>query len=155
VLARDLIPAYYCTHDRFSELSRAEKESQRKKARGLLDLSPEKTVVAFLGKLIPRKDPGLLLEAVEHMPPDLRDRIAFCLSVPASWKASCRNVQTSFEKPWISQWSSRDLLIRWSSRITNLSADITVLPSYKNETWGLVVNEALQAGCSVVISDKW
>ena len=35
-----------------------------------------------------------------------------------------------------------------------LASDIVVLPSRKmGETWGLVVNEALQAGCSVVMTD--
>jgi len=35
-----------------------------------------------------------------------------------------------------------------------LAADVVVLPSRQaGETWGLVVNEALQAGCGVVISD--
>ena len=35
-----------------------------------------------------------------------------------------------------------------------LAADIVVLPSRRmGETWGLVVNEALQAGCAVVVSD--
>ncbi len=34
------------------------------------------------------------------------------------------------------------------------AADIVVLPSRREgETWGLVVNEALQAGCAAVISD--
>ena len=34
------------------------------------------------------------------------------------------------------------------------STDVMVLPSRRaGETWGLVVNEALQAGCSVVMSD--
>ena len=34
------------------------------------------------------------------------------------------------------------------------ATDIMVLPSeYAGETWGLVVNEALQAGCSVVVSE--
>jgi glycosyltransferase involved in cell wall biosynthesis len=35
-----------------------------------------------------------------------------------------------------------------------LAADIVVLPSRKaGETWGLVANEALQAGCGVVVSE--
>ncbi len=35
-----------------------------------------------------------------------------------------------------------------------LAADVLVLPSRRmGETWGLVVNEALQAGCGVIISN--
>ena len=35
-----------------------------------------------------------------------------------------------------------------------LAADILVLPSRQaGETWGLVANEALQAGCGVVVSE--
>ena len=34
------------------------------------------------------------------------------------------------------------------------ATDVMVLPSgYAGETWGLVVNEALQAGCAVVVSE--
>ena len=35
-----------------------------------------------------------------------------------------------------------------------LASDVVVLPSRRSgETWGLVVDEALQAGCSVVVSE--
>ena len=35
-----------------------------------------------------------------------------------------------------------------------LASDIVVLPSRRmGETWGLVINEALQAGCAAVVSD--
>jgi glycosyltransferase involved in cell wall biosynthesis len=35
-----------------------------------------------------------------------------------------------------------------------LAADVVVLPSRRvGETWGLVANEALQAGCAVVVSE--
>jgi glycosyltransferase involved in cell wall biosynthesis len=34
------------------------------------------------------------------------------------------------------------------------AADVLVLPSAPNETWGLVANEALACGCPVVLSDK-
>jgi glycosyltransferase involved in cell wall biosynthesis len=33
-------------------------------------------------------------------------------------------------------------------------ADVLLLPSRQGETWGLVVNEALQFGCGVICSDR-
>lgn len=137
MLARDLIPAYYCTPDRFSELSRAEKESRRKKTCNLLGLSPEKTVIAFLGKLIPRKDLGLLLEAVEHVPPDLRDRIAFLFVSSGELESKLQERVNELRK-------TTDITVVFTGFINQmelpncyLSADTTVLPSYKmrHETW--------------------
>lgn len=146
--------ARYCTPDRTFALSVDEKIDRRKMIRDRLGISQSKVTVAFFGKLIPKKDPELIFKALPWLPDKFLENLALLfvgsgellptLETRAGAAKSDYGVETFF--PGFINQSS---LVDWY-----LASDVAVLPSRRaGETWGLVVNEALQAGCSVAVSD--
>jgi glycosyltransferase involved in cell wall biosynthesis len=151
---RQLRDARYCTPDRAAPLSLKERERRRQALRHQLDLPADQVLVAFFGKLIAKKHPALLQQAVPHLPPIIRDRL--CLLYVGSGE-----LQDALQAQ-ASQLQARDGITTYFAGFVNqtalldwyLAADVVVLPSRRaGETWGLVVNEALQAGCAVVVSE--
>jgi glycosyltransferase involved in cell wall biosynthesis len=151
---RQLREARYCTSDLASPLSLRERERRRNALRHQLGLPDDQLLVAFSGKLIAKKDPGLLLQAVPHLSPGLKHRLSLLyvgsgelqgeLQEQAATLQSRDGVQTHF-----AGFVNQSALLDWY-----LAADVLVLPSRRaGETWGLVVNEAMQAGCAVVVSE--
>jgi len=148
-----LIRAPYCTTDRFHNASEAEFARIRETCRARLEIGPDKLVIGFFGKLIPKKNPALLMQAIPFLPPELKKRAVLLFvgsgELEAEMKAQARpleqmEIKTIFAG-FVNQSAIRDYYA---------ATDIMVLPSeYAGETWGLVVNEALQAGCSVVVSE--
>jgi glycosyltransferase involved in cell wall biosynthesis len=146
--------SHYCTPDRVGILSHEDLVSARHRIRDLLGVSPQHLVVSFFGKLIPKKNPLLLYECL----PFFKDITTTSLSLLfvgngvlrpqleyEADKANKRYGLQSFFSGFINQVD----LVEWY-----LASDIVVLPSRRQgETWGLVANEALQAGCAVVVSD--
>lgn len=146
--------ARYCTPDRTFDLSEVQKIDRRKNVRNRFGIDQSQIVVSFFGKLIPKKDPELLFQALPFLPKKLRHNLAFLfvgsgellskLETRAAAAKSDHGVATFF--PGFINQSS---LVDWY-----LASDVVVLPSRRaGETWGLVVNEALQAGCAVAVSD--
>jgi glycosyltransferase involved in cell wall biosynthesis len=107
---------------------------------GLKDNRP---VAAFCGKLIPRKRPQDLVAAVRLLPFDVITLFVGDGPLAGSIKASLEpgaGAVTGFV-------NQSDLPSYYHA------ADILVLPS-ENETWGLVVNEAMACGTLPVVSDR-
>ena len=126
------------------------KSQHRHAIRHELGIAPEETLVLFSGKLIEKKNPRLILEAMQRMSPGelVRFKVVFVgsgeLAKSLQVMASTLGGRVHF-CGFVNQ-----------SKITEyyLAADILVLPSRRaGEVWGLVVNEALQAGCAVVMTD--
>jgi glycosyltransferase involved in cell wall biosynthesis len=145
-----LTPARYCVPDVLAMASPTEKQVRRTTLRSRLGLADSTSVVAFFGKLIPKKNPGILIDAWSALPSPLRLRTNLLfvgdgeLRAELAQKASAAGCPTIFTG-FINQLELADYY---------LAADIVVLASWRmGETWGLVVNEALQAGCGVVISE--
>ncbi len=112
-----------------------------------LGIADDKTVVAFSGKLIRKKNPGLLIEALAGNPD--KDKFALLyigdgeLRPGAEQRAKEAGIEAHFPG-FVNQTGLVDYY---------LAADILVLPSNQSgETWGLVVNEGMQAGCNVIVS---
>ncbi|HBH72982.1 MAG TPA: hypothetical protein DDY43_05950 [Synechococcales bacterium UBA10510] len=146
--------AHYCTPDRVATLTVQQRQSRRQVIRERLGIQPDQLLVAFFGKLIAKKDPALLLQALPHMPVPLRERLVLMfvgsgklqsdLQLQASILGARYGVEIHFPG-----FVNQSALVDWY-----LAADVVVLPSRRaGETWGLVVNEAMQAGCSVVVSE--
>jgi len=102
--------------------------------------------VLFVGKLIGRKHPADLLLAVAR----LRDRavqIAFAgageLEPELRKIAAASSVQADF----MGFMNQSELPAAYAA------ADLLVLPSDSQETWGLVVNEAMACGIPAIVSD--
>lgn len=115
-------------------------------------LKPEhhdKSVFIFIGSMEPRKDPLLILDAYSKMVNKVDvQQIRFIGSGTLLQSAQSIIANRKLEKEVVC------LGVKPQKDIpANLStADILILPS-KYDGWGAVVNEALQAGCYVIVSD--
>lgn len=149
---RQLSTAHFSVVDSVSHLSLNDKKARRDTLRAQLGIPPDKVIVGFFGKLIDIKNPGLIIEAVSRMPAALRGRLHLLwvgsgrlqqqLQSRAEELALQTGVHSTF-RGFINQSGLPDHY---------LASDVVVLPS-RREAWGLVINEALHAGCAVVMSD--
>lgn len=141
-----LRPARYCVADPLRDISAAEKADRRRAVRQRLGLRDGEVTVAFFGKLIAKKNPDLLIAAAAQMQAPLRARVRLLFVGSGEMETELRSAGTNaLFTGFINQRELADYY---------LAADIVVLPSRRlGETWGLVVNEALQAGCAAVVSD--
>jgi glycosyltransferase involved in cell wall biosynthesis len=107
------------------------------------ELKDDRPVVVFCGKLIPRKRPQDLAAAVKLLPFDVIT--LFLGDGPLS-----DSIKTSLEPGAgaVTGFINQSELPSYYH-----AADILVLPS-ENETWGLVVNEAMACGTLPVVSDR-
>ena len=151
---RQLRDSRYCTPDRAAPLSLHELESRRQALRHQLGLPADQLLVAFFGKLIAKKNPALLLQAAPHLSPTIKQRLSL-LYVGSGELQETLQFQAA-------QLQARSCIVSHFAGFVNqtalldwyLAADVVVLPSRRaGETWGLVANEALQAGCAVVVSE--
>lgn len=115
-----------------------------------LNLDDEEIVLLFSGKLSHRKGPDLILHAVKQLPPDVREKVSVVFLGRGQMRSELERLAQ--EPPRVK------VLFPGFQNQTQLSpfyhaADLLVLPSRENETWGLVVNEALHHGLPCVVSE--
>jgi glycosyltransferase involved in cell wall biosynthesis len=144
--------ARFSVPDPFGKLHQAEMDALRRAVRKELQIGDERVAVSFFGKFIAKKSPTLVFVAMRFLPEHVRSRLHLvfvgsgdlqdALVTLAQSVASEFGVQTSFAG-FVNQ-----------SRLPGyyLASDIVILPSSFEETWGLVVNEALNAGCGVIVT---
>lgn len=147
---RHHVPSPYCVVDRFAGLSPNERDSQRNELRSALGISPRKTVLLFCGKLQSKKNPMRILDALAGLL--LRERAAYTVLFVGTGELEHALRVRAEEIPGVqvifAGFQNQTELAKWY-----LAADVLVLPSRQmGETWGLVVNEALLAGCRVIVS---
>jgi glycosyltransferase involved in cell wall biosynthesis len=107
-----------------------------------LGIAADEQVIAFAGKLIPKKDPGLLLEAFLQL--GIAARLVFFGSgeLEPALRARARGHANVHFLPFQNQ-SVMPAVYRL--------ADVFVLPSKgPGETWGLALNEAMASGRAVI-----
>jgi glycosyltransferase involved in cell wall biosynthesis len=135
-------------------LDEAARHAARRQLRQTMPLASDAIVVGFFGKLIPKKNPDLIFDSLQHVAPNLRSRLHLMFvgsgEMQDGLQAQAENAQA--------QWGVRTSFMGFVNQSQlppyYLAADVVVLPSRRmGEAWGLVVNEALNAGCSVVMSD--
>ena len=145
-------PAPYCTPDRFEGMPEDEWKAMRISCRTQMGISESAIVIGFFGKLIPKKDPGLILEAVSMMPDAIQKNLVVLFVGSGELELELRRQAALLYRSGVP--------VRFTGFINQseiasyyAATDIMVLPSRRmGETWGLVVNEALQSGCSVAVS---
>jgi glycosyltransferase involved in cell wall biosynthesis len=147
-----LSTAHFSVVDAVSHLSLSDKQARRDAVRARWGIASDKVVVGFFGKLIDIKNPGLIIEAVARLPVPVRE------CVHLMWVGAGR-LQASLESQAAQLQAATGVRSSFCGFINQtglpehyLAADIVVLPS-RREAWGLVINEALHAGCGVVMSD--
>ncbi len=145
-----LTPALYCVDSSLPRMSAESKAGMRNELRHKLRVTDEETLVLFSGKLIPKKDPGLILKALDLLSPARRERTKVVFVGSGELLEDLRNDAARCEGrvTFAGFVNQREIAGYY------LAADLLILPSRRlGETWGLVVNEALHAGCSVIVTD--
>lgn len=144
----DRVP--YVVANPLQNKSRSDRQQRRQKIRDALGISQDKRVVAFFGKLIPKKNPDVLLEAYLELPADLKKRTHLLFVGSGELEPTLRSQCQSCGIPATFAGFINQSVIHGYY----LASDVVCLPSRQmGETWGLTVNEGLQAGCAVLCSE--
>ena len=137
---------YAVDNKRFRELCDA---TGREEARKMLGLPPEKKIILYSGKYIDKKRPLDLLKAFAGMK---TNEHALLVMVG---DGACRPAMETFVRD--NRLQDKVVLTGFinQSRIPLYyrSADVFVMCSGLGETWGLSVNEAMNFGLPVIVSD--
>lgn len=123
---------------------------QRNQLRGALQIPATAEVLLIVGKITPAKGPLLLAEALALLPPE-RQRQLWLVVVGDGPLREALAAAVEAVLPGRSRlvgFQNQSQLGRFYA-----VADTLVFPSVQGETWGLVVNEALQFGLRVLASD--
>ena len=123
---------------------------QRSSLRRELGIAPTDLVLIWSAKMTPVKAPFLVVEALAAMQEAVRQRL---------WLVAMGDgpLRQSFEAQLQPLLPGRSHFLGFCNQSEigrgYAMADALVFPSIQGETWGLVVNEALQFGLAVIASD--
>lgn len=151
---KKFIRASYSTVDRFTAFTDEQKSSIRSNTRKDAGIDAHAFVIGFSGKFIYKKNPGILFKMLDHLPPTLRSDTHLYFMGSGELETDLRTLSAhALEKYGVKTYFSG--FVNQSELAAHyLAMDIMVLPSRRmGETWGLVANEAMQAGCGVIVSD--
>jgi glycosyltransferase involved in cell wall biosynthesis len=127
----------------------ATKQKLRDATREKLGLAPDHFTILFSGKLIDKKNPALILQALSLVPEELRRRIRVVYVGSGELEPMLRREAEKFP----GQVQFVGFVNQPEMPAYYLAADVLALPSRRmGETWGLVVNEAIEAGCGVLMT---
>ena len=149
---RQLSTAHFSVVDAVSPLSSGEKQARRAATRARWGIAPDQVVVGFFGKLIDIKNPGLIIEAVAGLPQAVQQRLHLMWVGAGHLQASLAAQADQLQREAGVASTFCGFVNQSGLPDCYLACDIVVLPS-RREAWGLVINEALHAGCAVVMSD--
>lgn len=141
--------APYVVDNDFFQAESQRLESERASIRasfGIIDNSP---IILFVGKLIPKKRPLMLLDAFAK----IRERFPCVLVFAGDGELRELIEQKVFERS-ISDVHVTGFLNQTEMPEAYTAGDILVLPSSWDETWGLVVNEGMNFGLPIIVTDR-
>lgn len=147
-----LSTAHFSVVDAASHLTTHEKTTRRTQLRAALGVRPDQIIIGFFGKLIDIKNPGLIMDAAARLSEAERQRVHLMWVGAGRLEASLREQAQHLQQTSGIASSFCGFINQSSLPDYYLACDIAVLPS-RREAWGLVINEALHAGCAVVMSD--
>lgn len=126
-------------------------QPQRAQLRAAAGIKPQDKVLIYCGKMFSDKNPLLIPQALGLLSQEEKKNLWFIA-------VGDGELRSDFEKAAKRELGSRSLFVGFKNQSQlgeyYAMADILILPSRKGETWGLVVNEALQFGLRVIVSDK-
>jgi glycosyltransferase involved in cell wall biosynthesis len=129
---------------------------RREALRAELSIPPQAVVLLFVGKISPVKDPMLIPAALER----LRANPATAALWRRLWLVVVGDgllrqpLERALDSALPDRWRGMGFQNQGDLGRFYALADVLLLPSRQGETWGLVVNEALQFGCGVICSDR-
>jgi glycosyltransferase involved in cell wall biosynthesis len=140
---------YAVSNEYFAQ--RAEAASSREEElRKELGLAPEKQVILFASKLQARKHADHLMEAyrcfIASRPPEDQPYLVSVGDGEQRAELEARTRELGLDDVRFAGFRNQSELPRFFQL-----ADVFVLPS-RHEPWGLIVNEAMAAGCPVIVS---
>lgn len=144
-----LIFAPHCVDNDYWSSKALELRPRRTELRRKFGIDDDSPVILFCGKFIPKKQPLLLLSAFASLRKELP---CWLLMVGDGQLRSL--VQQNIRESRIPNAILPGFLNQDALPSAYTAADIFVLPSAYYETWGLVVNEAMNFGLPVVVSDQ-
>jgi glycosyltransferase involved in cell wall biosynthesis len=109
----------------------------------------DRPLILFCGKLIPKKQPLLLLEAYARVRREHPCALLFAGDGPLRGE-----VEAAAARQGIADVHITGFLNQREVSQAYVAADLLVLPSAWGETWGLVLNEAMNFGLPVVATDR-
>ncbi|MCB9283007.1 MAG: glycosyltransferase family 4 protein [Lewinellaceae bacterium] len=137
-------------NERFADNKERQYEAKARAWREELGLSETDTVLLFAGKLEPKKDPLLLIEAVQRLNREREQPLKLILVGNGVLEETVKAiVRQDTNLCWL-EFQNQSLM-----PVVYRLGDIFCLPSKgPGETWGLAVNEAMACGRPVIASDQ-
>ncbi|MEH1922829.1 glycosyltransferase family 4 protein [Nostoc sp.] len=124
---------------------------QRETLRAKVGIREEDHVLIYCGKMFSVKNPLIIPDALEKLSSVEKEKTWF-------FAVGDGELREEFEERVKLQLSERAIFVGFKNQSElgeyYTMADTLILPSQNGETWGLVVNEALQFGLRVIVSDK-
>ncbi len=152
VEAGRIFPLPYAVDNEFFRAAAEQARPRRERLRAALGVYPGRAVILFASKMQPHKRAGDLLEAYARMSPGPAAEPAACLVFAGDGEERAQLERRARSLKWD---SIRFIGFRNQSELPALYdlCDVFVLPS-EREPWGLVINEVMNAGKPVVVSDR-
>ena len=138
----------YCVDNSFFRAEAEKWGARRDETRRELGFGPETRVVAFAGKFIPVKRPLDLVEAFARLAERERYGLLFVGDGPLKGDIEGLSARHGLSNVALAGFRNQTEIGAMYA-----AADCLVLPS-AHETWGLVVNEAMNFGLPVIVSDQ-
>jgi len=138
---------YAVDNDFFSDWHNKLK-NQRHVIRKQVGIPEANFILLFVGKLIPKKDPMIILKALNILKNDKISAI-FVGDGPLKEKLICYTKGNGIKNIFFPGFKNQTEL-----PVYYAISDVLILPSIFNETWGLVVNEGMNFGLPIIASDK-
>lgn len=143
-----LFPAPYTVDNAFFQKAAKSFSPQRSAIRSTWGIEDDRPIILFVGKLIPIKQPLLLLEAFQQV-----RKIYPCALVFAGDGEMRNQIEQLVQDQSIPDVSITGFLNQTEIVRAYIAGDILVLPSIQ-ETFGLVVNEAMNFSLPIIVSDQ-
>ena len=144
-----LVFSPYCVDTTVFETDESARTRLREQLRHDVGANAEHRVILFSGKLIPKKRPDLLLEAVRELSRRSDRPLVIIFLGDGELRPALEAESRALAGVRVEFAGFRNQ--RMLSPYYH-AADLLVLPSQHSETWGLVVNEALAHGLPCVVS---
>jgi glycosyltransferase involved in cell wall biosynthesis len=146
---RRLFFSPHCVDNDYWSSKAIELAPRRPQIRQSLGISDDRPVILFCAKFIPKKQPLKLLQAFEIV----RRRVSCWLLMVGDGYLK-ESVEREIVERHVQDVVLAGFLNQDELPLAYTAGDVFVLPSAFHETWGLVVNEAMNFGLPIVASDQ-